>query len=88
MLCVDLHLAKEAELEVAAGSLSLSFEDCGAQHAVTKDVRPTSLALGQDIAMTAISLAEDLTASPEFGCHCVSVQMIQFNLIFKAAKTG
>merc|ERR1711959_769323 len=52
VLCVDLHLAKEEEVEVAADSLSLSFKDCGAQHAVTKDVQPTTLALGQDTAIT------------------------------------
>merc|ERR1712070_733307 len=52
VLCVDLHLAKEEELEVAADSLSLSFKDCGAKHAVTKDVQPTTLALGADTAIT------------------------------------
>merc|ERR1711959_516326 len=52
VLCVDLHLAKQEELEVAADSLSLSFKDCGAKHAVTKDVQPTTLALGQDTAIT------------------------------------
>merc|ERR1719198_1782390 len=36
----------------AGGSLSLSFTDCGAKHAVTKDVSPTSLALGEDTAIT------------------------------------
>merc|ERR1712185_817916 len=45
-------MGKEEELEVAADSLSLSFKDCGADHAVTKDVQPTSLALGQDTAIT------------------------------------
>merc|ERR1719335_1465433 len=52
VLCVDLHLAKQEELEVAADSLSLSFKDCGADHAVTKDVQPTSLTLGADTAIT------------------------------------
>merc|ERR1719428_538641 len=52
VLCVDLHLAKAAELAVAADSLTLSFKDCGAKHAVTKDVQPTTLALGQDTAIT------------------------------------
>merc|ERR1711976_584036 len=54
VLCVDLHLAsaKEEQLEVAANSLSLSFKDCGADHAVTKDVQPRTLALGQDTAIT------------------------------------
>merc|ERR1719335_834629 len=37
---------------VSADSLSLSFKDCGAQHAVTKDVQPTTLALGADTAVT------------------------------------
>merc|ERR1712232_361741 len=46
------HLAKQEELEVAADSLSLSFKDCGADHAVTKDVQPTTLALGADTAIT------------------------------------
>merc|ERR1712185_532819 len=45
-------MGKEEELEVAADSLSLSFKDCGAEHAVTKDVQPTALALGQDTAIT------------------------------------
>merc|ERR1719460_2647881 len=35
-----------------ASSLTLSFKDCGAQHAVTKDVQPTTLALGADTAIT------------------------------------
>merc|ERR1711991_616279 len=52
VLCVDLHLAAQAQLEVAADSLSLSFKDCGADHAVTKDVQPRTLALGQDTAIT------------------------------------
>jgi cathepsin B len=37
---------------VAADSLSLSFKDCGAKHAVTKDVQPTTLELGADTAIT------------------------------------
>jgi hypothetical protein len=37
---------------VAGGSLSLSFKDCGAKHAVTEDVQPTSLELGADTAIT------------------------------------
>merc|ERR1712093_378854 len=52
VLCVDLHLAKQEEVEVAADSLSLSFKDCGAKHAVTKDVQPTTLQLGADTAIT------------------------------------
>jgi hypothetical protein len=36
----------------SAGSLSLSFKDCGAKHAVTKDVQPTTLELGADTAIT------------------------------------
>merc|ERR1711959_622237 len=36
----------------AAGSLSLTFKDCGAKHAVTKDVQPTTLQLGADTAIT------------------------------------
>merc|ERR1711991_253913 len=36
----------------AAGSLSISFKDCGAKHAVTKDVQPTTLQLGADTAIT------------------------------------
>merc|ERR1712070_1175931 len=61
VLCVDLHLAKQstslAEIAeegsiVAADSLSLSFKDCGAKHAVSKDVQPTTLLLGADTAIT------------------------------------
>jgi len=52
VLCVDLHLAKQEEIEVAADSLSLSWSDCGAEHATTTDVQPSSLALGQDTAIT------------------------------------
>merc|ERR1719379_2150223 len=55
VLCVDLHLAKQEEVKVSAAagdSLSLSFKDCGAKHAVTKDVQPTTLALGADTAIT------------------------------------
>merc|ERR1711937_402327 len=37
VLCVDLHLEAQKALEVEASSLTLSFKDCGAQHAVTKD---------------------------------------------------
>merc|ERR1712025_867066 len=51
VLCVDLHLEKQME-EVVADSLSLDFKDCGAKHAVTKDVQPTTLALGADTAIT------------------------------------
>jgi cathepsin B len=36
----------------AGGSLSLSFKDCGAKHATTTDVSPTTLALGEDTAIT------------------------------------
>jgi len=36
----------------SADSLSLSFKDCGAKHAVTKDVQPTTLELGADTAIT------------------------------------
>merc|ERR1711976_297525 len=50
VLCVDLHLAKQEEIQVAADSLSLTFKDCGAQHAVTKDVQPTTLVLGTETA--------------------------------------
>jgi hypothetical protein len=52
VLCVDLHLAKQEELEVAADSLSLTRSDCGAEHATTTDVQPSALALGQDTAIT------------------------------------
>jgi hypothetical protein len=52
VLCVDLHLAKAEELEVAADSLALTWSDCGAEHATTTDVQPASLALGQDTAIT------------------------------------
>merc|ERR1711959_261571 len=52
VLCVDLHLAKQEEIEMGADSLSLSFKDCGAKHAVTKDVQPTTLELGADTAIT------------------------------------
>jgi hypothetical protein len=52
VLCVDLHLAKQEELEVAADSLSLTWSDCGAEHATTTDVQPSALALGQDTAIT------------------------------------
>merc|ERR1712216_831505 len=39
-------------LEVAADSLSLTWSDCGAEHATTTDVQPSALALGQDTAIT------------------------------------
>jgi len=46
----------------AGGSLSLSFTDCGAKHAVTKDVSPTTLALGEDTAITGTgSLDKDVS---------------------------
>jgi len=72
VLCVDLHLAKQEELEVAAdslvedGSLTLSWQDCGAKtgaHAVTTDVQPTSLDLGADTAITGTGdLTKDVSA--------------------------
>merc|ERR1712070_1366769 len=62
VLCVDLHLAKQEQIAVVADSLSLSFKDCGADHAVTKDVQPTTLQLGADTAITGTgSLDKEVT---------------------------
>jgi len=47
---------------VAADTLTLTWSDCGAKHATTTDVQPTSLTLGQETAITGTgTLDEDLT---------------------------
>jgi cathepsin B len=45
-------IASLVSTAVAGGSLGLTWSDCGAKHATTTDVKPDTLALGADTAIT------------------------------------
>jgi len=72
VLCVDLHLATEAEVDVneivTGDSLSLAWSDCGdsSTHAKTTDVQPSALDLGT---ATAITGTGDLTKAMSGGTY-------------------
>merc|ERR1712232_307938 len=65
MGCMNVHTNKASEvLEAQAATLDVTWEDCGAQHAVVTDLQPTSIQTG--VATTLIgtgTVDEDVTSA-------------------------
>merc|ERR1712176_1542913 len=62
-ICLDVHTKKQA-LEVQAGTLAVTWEDCGAQHAKVTDLEPTTINTGSTETLTGTgNLDKEVTAA-------------------------
>merc|ERR1712070_657146 len=64
VICLDVHTSKQAELEAEAGTLAVTWADCGAQHATVTDLQPTSISTGTTATLTGTgTVDEDVTSA-------------------------
>merc|ERR1712147_69246 len=46
VICLNVHTSKQEELKAEAGTLAVTWDDCGAQHATVTDLQPSSISTG------------------------------------------
>merc|ERR1712070_256225 len=66
VICLDVHTSKQAELEAEAGSLAVTWADCGAQHATVTDLQPTSISTGTTATLTGTGTVDEDVTSAHF----------------------
>merc|ERR1711953_592765 len=63
VICLDVHTEKQA-LAVEAGSLAVTWSDCGAKHATVTSLQPTTISTGTTETLTGTgTVDEDVTAA-------------------------
>merc|ERR1711976_710649 len=66
VICLNVHTAKQQELKSEGGTLAVTWEDCGAQHATVNDVQPTSITTGTTATITGTGVVDEDVTSAHF----------------------
>merc|ERR1712151_1065231 len=66
VICLDVHTAKQEELASEGGSLAVTWEDCGAQHATVTDLQPSTIATGTTETLTGAGTVDEEVTSAHF----------------------
>jgi len=70
VICLDVHTAKqsqeEAQLTSEGGTLAVTWEDCGAQHATVTDLQPTTISTGTTETLTGTGTVDETVSSAHF----------------------
>merc|ERR1712226_1717877 len=66
VICLDVHTAKQEVLAAEAGSLAVTWEDCGAKHATVTDLQPSSISTGATETITGTGTVDEDVTSAHF----------------------
>merc|ERR1712226_1067826 len=66
VICLDVHTAKQEVLAAQAGSLAVTWEDCGAKHATVTDLQPTTITTGSTETLTGAGTVDEEVTSAHF----------------------
>merc|ERR1719440_1201711 len=67
VICMNVHTNKASEvLEAQAATLDVTWEDCGAQHAVVTDLQPTSIQTGVATTLVGTGTVDEDVTSAQF----------------------
>merc|ERR1712187_198675 len=88
VICLNVHTAKQEELEAQAGTLAVTWEDCGAQHATgtgTVDEDVTSAHFSAVVKASGVKLIEcdgdataDITCKLPLGAGSIVVKKVSY----------
>merc|ERR1712151_982731 len=65
VICLDVHTEKQ-ELRAEAGTLAVTWSDCGAKHATVTDLEPTIIQTGTTETLTGTGTVDEDVTSAHF----------------------
>merc|ERR1712054_618962 len=66
VICLDVHTAQQMEAIVEAGTLAVTWSDCGAKHATVTDVEPKAIHTGATETITGTGTTDEEVTSAHF----------------------
>jgi len=66
VICLDVHTEKQNQLEAEAGTLAVTWEDCGAKHATVTSLEPSVIKTGTTVTLTGHGTVDEDVTSANF----------------------
>merc|ERR1712151_324452 len=66
VICLDVHTEKADAVKADAGTLAVTWKDCGAKHATVTGLEPSSIATGSTARLTGTGTVDEDVTSAQF----------------------